>query len=1075
MFRKIYFVLLMLMVGIVADAQLYMVVQMKDHTYKSYEVNDKLKVTWEVDSNSLTTNSPEGTVGMLNGREAIVFDFGSKAGKKAIATMNVGATAVTGDGSIGTLFTCAEASDPEKTGLKDGWKSLDDLDVDAALIQREHHVSEDGTGLYYPISGSDNVLFFPFNTGNSTFRYWLKCSDVGGTTLEYSSILLPSYASGDDKCGLRPICDLPAGSAGGASICIRQGDGDIDYIDLALVQNVVWLPEPEPLPDLTIDSPVGTVGMLDGIVAIVVELEIDDVTRKYAVAMMNYGAKTAEGPYSYGDMVDYLRMGNCEQNQWTIPTSQEMDALAKHLTWNADKKGAVWNFDDTQTSLFMPAAGYGSGTSIDHKDEIGRYWTKNKGKDSDIPYSLNFSADGDPAIAVVDADKGSVRLIRMMTETPTLPQLTYDMPDGTCGTVDGVKAVLVELKENGNTWKYAIMADDYVNGGNTFISYKDATDIKFTGDWHLPTKEEMDMLLARSNVWDANIPGIYFANDNGRYLELKAEGSIDGTTLKGRGTDGYFWTATADGSNNAYALHFSNQGSGTTSVGSNIKMPVRAICKMQMNLPDVLTADSPDGTVGIVGGREAVVVTLNVSGSGEAKYAVATRNQGAIAYAGEMAYGDYSAFGDINGGMYDGWYVPNADEMAALASKFTWNDKDMQAEWQVATNVQLNMPATGSISDGDNNPIGMGYYGRYWVNKTKDENTAYAVEFDNKGSSSIEMNVNDRCVVRPFYKLVTPSLPDLTADSPEGTRGMLGGREAIVVSYTKNNATYKYAIAIMNEGATSEEGSGMYGNKYTQSDAEGLTSDTWRLPKQWEMELLMQNAGWNDNRKGLEIGNSDQRTTLLIPAAGINQNDTDTGVMEEGLYWVDDDNKAFHFSQSGSVKESIDATGKASVRLVSLLTPELSSDSPVGTLGMYHGVEAIVLQDSDGKKYAMAIQNVGATDTQKLGNTYTWWQVQDLSFDDDWYLLDAYKMNAMLNTATKIDDLSDYNLMTLWFNGSRLDFPMTTKITGDYWTSTGDDDVNAISVCFAGGIGPNIFNRSIDKGESFPIRLCHDL
>lgn len=154
----------------------------------------------------------------------------------------------------------------------------------------------------------------------------------------------------------------------------------------------------------------------------------------------------------------------------------------------------------------------------------------------------------------------------------------------------------------------------------------------------------------------------------------------------------------------------------------------------------------------------------------------------------------------------------------------------------------------------------------------------------------------------------------------------------------------------------------------------------------------------------------------------------------------------------------------------------LTTNSPEGTVGMLNGREAIVFDfGSKAGKKAMAIQNVGATDTQKLGNTYTWWEVQDLSFNDNWYLLDAYKMNAMLNTATQIDDLSDYNLMTLWFNGSRLDFPMTTKITGDYWTSTGDDDVNAISVCFAGGIGPNIFNRSIGKGESFPIRLCHDL
>ena len=74
----------------------------------------------------LNEESAVGTIGTLDGREAMVVDLGGTIGKVAVATLNVGAkTSTVGSTTLytdyGTQFTPADANDPEKNGLTDGW------------------------------------------------------------------------------------------------------------------------------------------------------------------------------------------------------------------------------------------------------------------------------------------------------------------------------------------------------------------------------------------------------------------------------------------------------------------------------------------------------------------------------------------------------------------------------------------------------------------------------------------------------------------------------------------------------------------------------------------------------------------------------------------------------------------------------------------------------------------------------------------------------------------------------------------------------------------------------------------
>ena len=72
----------------------------------------------------LTTESAVGTIGTLDGREAMVVDLGGTIGKVAVATRNVGAEKASDKMvsiTFGTSFNLGKANDPNENGLTDGW------------------------------------------------------------------------------------------------------------------------------------------------------------------------------------------------------------------------------------------------------------------------------------------------------------------------------------------------------------------------------------------------------------------------------------------------------------------------------------------------------------------------------------------------------------------------------------------------------------------------------------------------------------------------------------------------------------------------------------------------------------------------------------------------------------------------------------------------------------------------------------------------------------------------------------------------------------------------------------------
>ena len=103
---------------------------------------------------TLTAESAVGTIGTLNGREAMVVDLGGSIGKVAIATMNLGATDVN---DYGTQFSSEADFDPASLNLTDGWyvPTIEEL----SALKDRLQPSSDNTGLEYTVG--ESTLFLP--------------------------------------------------------------------------------------------------------------------------------------------------------------------------------------------------------------------------------------------------------------------------------------------------------------------------------------------------------------------------------------------------------------------------------------------------------------------------------------------------------------------------------------------------------------------------------------------------------------------------------------------------------------------------------------------------------------------------------------------------------------------------------------------------------------------------------------------------------------------------------------------------------------------------------------------------
>ena len=143
------------------------------------------------------------------------------------------------------------------------------------------------------------------------------------------------------------------------------------------------------LDGLTASSAVGTVGVVGGLPAIVVE-------SKKAVALMNVGALCPEdfgGYYTFAALSGLgLPVG------WYVPSKVELGALADLTTnaWTTQNgvNGCLWTIGSN--GLFLPAAGFvdkeftkDADTGLEEVSAYGHYWSSTQNDDT-FSFRLNF-------------------------------------------------------------------------------------------------------------------------------------------------------------------------------------------------------------------------------------------------------------------------------------------------------------------------------------------------------------------------------------------------------------------------------------------------------------------------------------------------------------------------------------------------------------------------------------------------------------------------------------------------------------------------------------------------------------
>ena len=131
--------------------------------------------------------------------------------KLAIATMNVGATTTTGATSFGDQFNYADANNPEKTGLSDGWyvPSIEQLSALSEHLVEEFVSAQ--TFWKWQVT-EDAMLYLPATLYSS---YWRRYHAVYWTATESYALYYGTTMSGvfdvaeDGPGNVRPFCALP--------------------------------------------------------------------------------------------------------------------------------------------------------------------------------------------------------------------------------------------------------------------------------------------------------------------------------------------------------------------------------------------------------------------------------------------------------------------------------------------------------------------------------------------------------------------------------------------------------------------------------------------------------------------------------------------------------------------------------------------------------------------------------------------------------------------------------------------------------------------------------------------------
>ena len=165
-------------------------------------------------------------------------------------------------------------------------------------------------------------------------------------------------------------------------------------------------------------------------------------------------------------------------------------------------------------------------------------------------------------------------------------------------------------------------------------------------------------------------------------------------------------------------------------------------------LNSTLTSSSAVGTIGVVGGLPAIVISNTT--------AVALMNAGAI---WPEDYGEYYTFENRASGLTNSWYVPTQAELTSLKNTYSneWTTQNgvNGRLFTISEGKTFFLPAAG-LDDTDNDPsdfYNVSTFGYYWSSDDPGEGLPICLSFSSEVVNIISGYKTDALSVRPFHAL----------------------------------------------------------------------------------------------------------------------------------------------------------------------------------------------------------------------------------------------------------------------------------------------------------------------------------
>ena len=165
--------------------------------------------------------------------------------------------------------------------------------------------------------------------------------------------------------------------------------------------------------------------------------------------------------------------------KWRMPTKKERSDLNSNCTWTWTTKNGVNGYevrgkgDYAAASIFLPAAGYGRGTSLNYAGSVGGYWSPVPVSDDNLAYVLRFSSSDYGNNLSFRHDGQSIRPVQGFADIAAMVGRSGDSAPFRLDTMEGVRVAReVETIAYSTTWEKGTMVRVAVDG----VTLKEASE-----------------------------------------------------------------------------------------------------------------------------------------------------------------------------------------------------------------------------------------------------------------------------------------------------------------------------------------------------------------------------------------------------------------------------------------------------------------------------------------------------------------------------------------------------------------------------------------------------------------------